>query len=225
MKWIYNILRISGLKNQELLEEYFDHYTSEYEYLLEQGDSEELAHSKVVDAISKLDVKTINFEYFKLKHKNKLIMSSTFTFLFAAVIFVFGNFDEPPSIAPVEMSGHSITSGYGERMHPTEKVKKLHRGIDIRGKLGTTVMATSSGIVKDAGYDKLNGYFVEIQHDAIYTTRYHHLSKIDVQKDDQVKKGEKIGEIGSSGLSTAPHLHYEVLEKGKNVDPALFLKV
>jgi murein DD-endopeptidase MepM/ murein hydrolase activator NlpD len=109
------------------------------------------------------------------------------------------------------------------RTHPIKKAKKMHKGIDIKAKFGTEVIAPSDATVIDSGYDKLNGYFIELKHDDTYSTRYHHLSKVSVENNVKITKGQIIGEIGTSGLSTAPHLHYEVIKEGKHVDPAPYL--
>ena len=111
------------------------------------------------------------------------------------------------------------------RMHPVKKIKKLHKGIDIRTELGAEVYSTASGTVVESGFDKLPGHFIVIKHDKEFTTRYHHLHSRLVKEGDKVKKSDLIGKVGSSGLSTAPHLHYEVIQNGENVDPRQFLKV
>jgi len=111
-------------------------------------------------------------------------------------------------------------SGYGIRLHPVHKVKKFHKGIDFTAPSGTAIQATGNGTVirvekKKRGY----GLNVVIDHGYGYTTLYAHMKKIDVKKGEKVQKGQKIGEIGSTGTSTAPHLHYEVRINGKAVNP------
>jgi len=88
-----------------------------------------------------------------------------------------------------------------------------------------TVVAPSDGVITKTGYHSKKGNYIEIKHDDIYSTRYYHLSKIDVKTNQQITRGSKIGEIGTSGASTAPHLHYEVVKDGRNVDPGDYLKV
>ncbi len=151
-------------------------------------------------------------------------MLSTLAFLLISFFLFSDIHQDPPTIAPLEYAEVQITSNFGMRMHPITHVKKLHKGIDIKASHGTAVIAPSDGIIVAADYDESHGYYVEIKHDEIYSTRYHHLSKVSVTKDQKVVKEEKIGEIGSSGLSVAPHLHYEVIENGNNVDPLPFLK-
>lgn len=111
-------------------------------------------------------------------------------------------------------------SGYGIRLHPVHKVKKFHKGIDFTAPSGTAIQSTGNGTVirvekKRKGY----GHNVVIDHGYGYTTLYAHMKTIDVKKGEKVIKGQKIGEIGSTGTSTAPHLHYEVRINGKAVNP------
>jgi len=129
-----------------------------------------------------------------------------------------------PSIKPVveDKLKRNIKSlsGYGIRLHPVHKVKKFHKGIDFTAPRGTAIQATGNGKVvrvenKKRGY----GSNVIIDHGYGYKTLYAHMSKIDVKLGDEVIKGQKIGEIGSTGTSTAPHLHYEVRLNGKAVNP------
>ncbi len=129
-----------------------------------------------------------------------------------------------PSIKPIQEDklkrSIKYLSGYGFRIHPVHKVKKFHKGIDFTCKVGTPIQATGNGkvikvIKKKRGY----GHHVVIDHDFGYETLYAHMSKIDVKVGDDVAKGQKIGEVGNTGTSTAPHLHYEVHVKGKAVNP------
>ena len=129
-----------------------------------------------------------------------------------------------PSIKPVREDklkrklGHC--SGYGFRIHPVHKVKKFHHGIDFTCKTGTAIQATGNGRVKKVEKRKSGyGKNVTIDHGFGFETLYAHMHTIDVKVGDKVEKGEKIGTVGSTGTSTAPHLHYEVRVKGKSVNP------
>ncbi len=126
-----------------------------------------------------------------------------------------------PAIQPVANEELiRLASGYGYRMHPVYKVKKLHTGIDFSAPLGTPIYATADGVVEDAqvrfsGYGKL----LEIDHGFGYKTRYAHMQEFAVREGERVKRGQVIGYVGNSGLSTAPHLHYEVFKNGKHINP------
>jgi murein DD-endopeptidase MepM/ murein hydrolase activator NlpD len=97
-----------------------------------------------------------------------------------------------------------------------------HRGVDIAARLDQPVLATADGIVVFAGWDSYYGNKVEIHHDERFTTIYGHCAKILVKQGQPVKKGQMIALVGSSGKSTGPHLHYEMMAGGKIVDPSIY---
>jgi murein DD-endopeptidase MepM/ murein hydrolase activator NlpD len=116
-----------------------------------------------------------------------------------------------------------VTSSYGMRIHPINKKKVLHRGIDIAAPKGTEVYAASPGIVSWTKNSKKAGKNILIQHADEYHTFYSQLDKILVEKGQIVNTGDVIGLVGSSGLSTAPHLHFEIRENGEAKDPGKFI--
>ena len=126
-----------------------------------------------------------------------------------------------PAIMPVSNEDLTRTaSGYGWRIHPIYKIKKFHEGMDFTASTGTEVYATGDGIVEKVkqsyrGYGKR----VIINHGFGYKTRYAHLADFNVRKGQKVKRGDVIGYVGNTGLSTAPHLHYEVEKGGKKINP------
>jgi murein DD-endopeptidase MepM/ murein hydrolase activator NlpD len=126
-----------------------------------------------------------------------------------------------PAIQPVANKQLiALASGFGLRIHPVYKVKKMHNGIDFAASIGTPVYATADGTVSKvevrfSGYGKM----VEIDHGFGYRTRYAHMHDFAVKKAQNVKRGDLIGYVGNTGLSTAPHLHYEVLINDQRVDP------
>ena len=126
-------------------------------------------------------------------------------------------FEALPAIKPCE--GTLAMNGFGMRIHPILNVKRMHDGIDIITDRGTPVYATGNGIAESVGYQGGLGLTIEIDHGFGYETLYGHLDKIDVRVGQIVKKGEEIGAVGSTGTSTAPHLHYEVHFKGKPINP------
>ncbi|MFK7772612.1 MAG: M23 family metallopeptidase [Saprospiraceae bacterium] len=125
---------------------------------------------------------------------------------------------DPPNIKPLE-GDFKINSGFGRRMHPVYKRKIFHTGIDLRAPTGTPVLATADGIVLKAGRDGKYGIRIILQHDEEFKTMYSHLSAVKIEVGAKIKKGNVIGLVGSTGVSTAPHLHYEVIKDGKKVDP------
>jgi murein DD-endopeptidase MepM/ murein hydrolase activator NlpD len=123
-----------------------------------------------------------------------------------------------PAISPVK--NPIIVSGFGMRYHPVYKILKMHTGIDIIGQHGTPIYATADGVVRDEmeGYSGY-GVMVVIDHGRGYKTVYAHLSKRLAKSGQKVKRGDKIGYMGSSGLAIGTHLHYEVFKNGVHVNP------
>jgi murein DD-endopeptidase MepM/ murein hydrolase activator NlpD len=117
-----------------------------------------------------------------------------------------------------------ITSGYGMRVDPFLRQLALHTGIDFRADAGDPVRAVAAGKVTQAGYQGGYGLMVEIDHGNGLTTRYAHLSAIDVAEGATVPAGAIVGRAGTTGRSTAPHLHYEVRKDGDPVDPRRYLQ-
>ena len=129
----------------------------------------------------------------------------------------------------VEPSGRPILKGwlssyFGMRTHPLSGRREMHKGIDFAGKMGGPVIAVAKGVVTYAGKRYNYGNLVEIAHGNGYTTRYAHNSKILVSVGDTVEKGFQIAEIGSSGRSTGPHVHFEVLQNGREINPVRFIR-
>ncbi len=116
-----------------------------------------------------------------------------------------------------------ISSYYGVRVDPFTGLKAMHNGVDLAGKDGSNVIASAAGVVTWAGSRYGYGHLVEINHGNGYVTRYGHNSKILVQTGDEVEKGQPIALMGSSGRSTGPHVHYEVLKNGRVVDPIKYI--
>lgn len=121
---------------------------------------------------------------------------------------------------PVE--SENVTSQFGDRYHPVLKQMKFHRGIDIGAKKGETVKASFNGIVTFAGEKGEYGYMVELERDDGLKVRYAHLDKIEVVTNQLVSEGEKIGEVGSTGMTTGDHLHFEIIIESVPVDPMRF---
>ncbi|MBI1403258.1 MAG: peptidoglycan DD-metalloendopeptidase family protein [Porphyrobacter sp.] len=126
-----------------------------------------------------------------------------------------------PSRMPLE--GSHLTSGYGMRTHPVLGGRRKHTGIDLAAPSGTPVYATADGIVGRADWFSSYGLFISIDHGADMETRYAHLSRLAVAAGDNVKKGDLIGYVGSTGRSTGPHLHYEVRIDGLAVNPIPYM--
>lgn len=126
-----------------------------------------------------------------------------------------------PAIQPVANKQLiALASGFGLRIHPIYKVKKMHTGIDFAAAIGTPIYATADGVIDKldvsfSGYGKM----LEIDHGFGYRTRYAHMHGFAVRQGQKVKRGDLIGYVGDTGLSTAPHLHYEVFVNGIHANP------
>ncbi len=124
-----------------------------------------------------------------------------------------------PAIKPIDAPR---TSGFGMRLHPIYKIMKFHAGQDFTAAVGTPIYATGNGVVETASFVEGYGNCVIINHGFGYKTLYAHQSKLAVKVGQSVKRGMLIGYVGNTGVSEAPHLHYEVIKDGVKVDPSAY---
>ena len=128
-----------------------------------------------------------------------------------------------PAITPISNKDlKHEPSGFGMRMHPIYKYEKFHAGMDFTADIGTKIYATGDGIVATAEYGSGYGNNVVVNHGYGYETLYGHMAKILVRAGQKVKRGELIGYVGNTGLSSGPHVHYEVHKNGDPVNPVNF---
>lgn len=127
-----------------------------------------------------------------------------------------------PSIMPIRFGNYTVAAGFGQRIEPISGATRFHEGIDLIASPGTPVYATAAGTVTRASRRGGYGNCIDIDHDHDYTTRYAHLSMINVREGQKVKTGDVIGRVGSSGRSLSPHLHYEVRFRHEPQDPVNF---
>lgn len=129
-----------------------------------------------------------------------------------------------PAIQPIDSRKiRGGLSGFGGRIHPIYKIRKMHTGIDFTAPVGTPIYATGDGRVTAVGVDGGYGRRVLINHGYSYTTLYGHMSRFAVKQGQHVKRGDLIGYVGNTGTSTGPHLHYEVHKNGRPVNPVNFM--
>jgi murein DD-endopeptidase MepM/ murein hydrolase activator NlpD len=134
-----------------------------------------------------------------------------------------------PAIWPIDRNALRAFYAFGVRKkHPILNRRTMHKGVDMSANYGETVFATGDGVVelveltrRRRGY----GNQIVINHQFGYKTRYAHLQKVSVKEGDKVKRGQPIGEVGSTGGSTGPHLHYEVIYRGENVNPVSYFNI
>ena len=118
------------------------------------------------------------------------------------------------------INGAKLSSAFGMRKHPIDGYNKMHRGTDFAAPKGTPIMASGNGIIVKARWCGGGGYCIKIKHNSTYSTIYAHMSKFakGIRKKVRVKQGQIIGYVGSTGKSTGPHLHYEVIKNGKKIN-------
>jgi murein DD-endopeptidase MepM/ murein hydrolase activator NlpD len=182
--------------------------TERYKNLLEEGLQQEeliLSTLKKIESLKKqMYIQTKSYDEIVSLAKNKDQM-------YASI----------PAIQPVTNKELSrLASGFGRRIDPIYKVRRMHYGVDFSAPRGTPIYTTGDGVVKKVKTN-YGGYGKEIiiDHGYGYVTRYAHLSEFNVKRGQKIKRGECIGYIGSTGKSTAPHLHYEVIKDKKKVNP------
>ncbi len=118
-----------------------------------------------------------------------------------------------------------VTCAYGPRVHPINGNKSFHYGVDLAAGMNTEIYATKSGTVTGATYGEANGYYVTINHGDGYSSIYAHMTNYVVSVGDSVKQGQLIGYVGTTGWSTGPHLHFEILYSGSNVNPMNYISL
>ncbi len=197
-------IQIEELKKQEMR-------------LVRQIGQKSAALEKLGDRLSALEVMVGRKEddnlSFSSRLKNVTLSSAQIALIFSVV----------PNGTPVEMKG--ITEAFGRRQHPVLHKTEFHTGIDLRAKHHKPVCTTADGIVEYAGYSRGSGYgnLVIVDHGFGFKTYYGHLHKVLVRRGDTVVKGDAIGISGNTGLSTAPHLHYEIRFLGRPLNPYWFI--
>jgi murein DD-endopeptidase MepM/ murein hydrolase activator NlpD len=130
--------------------------------------------------------------------------------------------------AEIKPSGRPVREGYissyfGERMDPFNGEEAFHKGIDFASGAGTDVLAVASGIVTWAGPREGYGNLIEVNHGNGYVTRYGHAARVLVAVGDEVERGQAVAVVGSTGRSTGPHVHFEVVKDGRQIDPMAFV--
>lgn len=187
---------------------------SEFKRIFSKG-----TRKKVLDAMdAPRDDGSINIEELKLQIADSMATVSEIKGYLAKERDVYR---ATPLGIPVD---GQLTSGFGMRVHPLSGQKLLHTGMDLSAQKGTPVYATADGIVSFSGWSKGNGNIVVIEHGHGFSTVYAHNSKNLMKVGQTVRRGQQISTTGSTGVSTGPHVHYEVWKNGKCVNPASFTK-
>ncbi len=180
--------------------------TNKYESLKNMDNAELIINtSKKVDELAKaIYIQSKSYDEIEMLAKNKFEMLASI-----------------PAILPVSLNNKTtqFSSSFGYRIHPIYKTVKLHAGMDFSGAVGTPIYATGNGKVVNAEIRQGYGKCVQIDHGFNYETLYAHLNNYNVKVGQKVKRGDIIGYMGNTGMSTGPHIHYEVKRNGQSVDP------
>lgn len=187
--------------------------------------NEEVIGSGNLPKISKLGDSQLVARLYKMMdtlERDMLHQSVSFDQIRGIALNMREKLDHTPAILPLHINDYTVSSGYGVRIDPVLDTPKFHEGLDMPADIGTNVYATADGTVSFTGVKSGYGNCIDIDHGNNYVTRYAHLSKISVSTGKKIKRGELIGEVGSTGKSTGPHLHYEVRLKDVAQNPVDF---
>lgn len=183
-----------------------DRYRALREESLEREDLVISTLEKIDKMKKQMYIQTKSYDDIELMARNKSVMMASI-----------------PSIQPINNTDlNRLASGYGMRMHPILKYRRMHAGIDFSAPQGTPIFATGDGVVEFAEFNKTSGNVITINHGYGYKTKYLHMSNFAVRNGQKVKRGDVIGYVGNTGLSKAPHCHYEVWKDGNHVNPVNF---
>ena len=199
---------------------YEEDYEAEVQYI--DNDSWYTTQSKVIQEPSAGHRKVVALvSYTDNSEVSRKIEKEEVTYPAVPKIVEKGTIVPPTYIKPI--SGGRLTSGFGRRSAPKKGASTYHKGVDWATPVGTAVVASSSGTVTRAGWGSGYGYCVYIRHADGRETRYGHLSKVLVSVGQKVSQGQKIALSGNTGVSTGPHLHFEILINGSQVNPLNYL--
>ena len=206
--------------NYTIQEYYEEDYEAEVEYV--DNDSWYTTQTKVLQEPSAGHRKVVALvSYMDNSEVGREIEKEEITYKAVPKIVERGTIVPPTYIKPI--SGGRLTSGFGKRNRPTRGASSYHKGVDWATPVGTSVVASSSGVVTRAGWGSGYGYCVYIRHPDGRETRYGHLSKVLVSVGQSVSQGQRIALSGNTGVSTGPHLHFEILVGGSQVNPLNYL--
>ena len=228
VQYIQKNIEPLDFKTEELKDEFLDHLCCSVEHQMGQGVAFHAACTDAFMIFEEDEMQRIDLQIFNYLNRKQLIMKKVSILALACMFIttiIWGMQQDPPDRSPLSNSV-KITSGFGMRMHPIMKLRRMHRGIDFGAPTGTPIYATSDGIIEKAVLTQENkgyGNHIIIRHDEEYQSLYAQMEELHVKVGQKVKKGDIIGLVGSSGASTAPHLHYEVRKNGKAVNPQPYL--
>ena len=195
-------------------------FSIDFQRELRKGDVFETLYSQKVDLITNEIIESNPIFYISAKLKNQHLKFYSFKTKNGKTNFYdqYGK-SSRKTLMKTPLNGAILSSGFGNRKHPILGFTKMHRGVDFAAPLGTPIFAAGDGIIEYSGWNGAYGKYIKIKHNSTFSTAYAHLSKIYKKRGKRIKQGEIIGTLGSTGRSTGPHLHYEILINGRQVNP------
>ena len=195
-------------------------FSIDFQRELRKGDVFETLYSQKIDLITNeiIDSNPIHFISAKIKD-NQLKYYRFKTRDGKSNFYDQNGRSSKKTLMKTPLNGARLSSGFGNRKHPILGFTKMHRGVDFAAPIGTPIFAAGDGIIEYSGWNGAYGKYIRIKHNGTFKTAYAHLSKIYKKRGTRIKQGDIIGTLGSTGRSTGPHLHYEILISGRQVNP------
>ena len=195
-------------------------FSIDFQRELRKGDIFETLYSQNIDLLTNEIIESNPIHYISAKLKNNHLKFYRFKTKDGKSNF----YDQDgksskKTLMKTPLNGAKLSSGFGNRKHPILGFTKMHKGVDFAAPTGTPIFAAGDGIIEYSGWKGTYGKYIRIKHNGTFKTAYAHLSKIYKKKGTRIKQGDVIGTLGSTGRSTGPHLHYEILISGRQVNP------
>ena len=195
-------------------------FSIDFQRELRKGDVFETFYSQNIDLITNKIIESKPIHYISANLKDNDLKFYRFTTKNGKSNF----YDEDgksskKALMKTPLNGARLSSGFGNRKHPILGFTKMHKGVDFAAPIGTPIFAAGDGIIEYSGWNGAYGKYIRIRHNGTFKTAYAHLSKIYKKRGTRIKQGEIIGTLGSTGRSTGPHLHYEILLSGRQINP------
>ena len=195
-------------------------FSIDFQRELRKGDIFETLYSQKIDLITKEIIESNPIHYISASLKDNNLKFYRFTSKNGKSNFYDKNGkSSKKTLMKTPLNGARLSSGFGNRKHPILGFTKMHRGIDFAAPVGTPILAAGDGVIEYSGWNGTYGKYIRIKHNGTYKTAYAHLSKIFKKRGMRIKQGDIIGTLGSTGRSTGPHLHYEIIIGGRQVNP------
>jgi len=197
-------------------------FSVDFQREIRKGDNFEVIFTKKIDLLKNIIIETKPITYVSLNLSGNKLNFFNYKDKHGLTQYYDKNGKSAKrTIMKTPINGARLSSGYGNRKHPILGYTKMHRGLDFAAPSGTPVFAAGDGVIEKAGWNGSYGRYIRIRHTGTYKTAYAHLSGINknIRVGKRVLQGKTIGYVGSSGRSTGPHLHYEVLRNNKQINP------